>query len=418
MTLRLRFVSLAAFAFAFACGACSNNNGNNDANGDAGDDVDDGAPPPCTLAVDKGPWSLAIDETSAKVRWESCVPDVHTMTLTPPTGAPRTLTPVVTTTYVTHTDPAALIQEADLAGTYYMNEAQITGLDASTCYGYSVDGVPDTDGRFCTARKPGETFKFIAIGDTNPGLGVTPPMINLAYTTDQPDFTTHGGDIQYYSSGLETYGTWMKLVKPMLRTGGFYPAVGNHEDEDDGEKQEYYDRFWGGAGFDGTNEHYRFHSGGVWFFALDTEQDDTPTGEQGAWLRDQLANAKTQPGFRFSVVYFHRPWETCGDTGDDDANRIAWKPTFDDAKVMFVIQAHMHGYERFVMDGRTFLTAAGGGGALGDVNANTTRPECANRVASGRFFHTVLLEVQPGQVVGTVVDDTGATRDTFTQVVP
>jgi hypothetical protein len=78
----------------------------------------------------------------------------------------------------------------------------------------------------------------------------------------------------------------------------------------------------------------------------------------------------------------------------------------------------MHGYERFEMDGRTFVTAAGGGGTLGDVNANTTRPECANRVASGRFFNTVLFEVKTGQLVGTVVDDTGATRDSFTETVP
>lgn len=413
----MRSLSVAALAaFTFGLVACGNKS-SNESPTDGGAEDDD-AFVPCTLAVDKGPWSLAVDETSGKIRWESCIADVHTLTLTAPDGSSRTLTPTVTKTETTHDNPAALIQETDIAGTWYVNEVDLDGLDASTCYTYAIDGVADTNGRICTARKPGDSFKFMAIGDTNPGLGVTPPMINTAYTTDQPDFTVHGGDIQYYSSGLETYGTWMKLVAPMLRTGAFYPAIGNHEDEDDGELQEYYDRFWGGAGFDGTNEHFRFHSGGVWFFALDTEQDDSPASPQGAWLRDMLADAQKQAGFRFSVVYFHKPWATCGDTGDDDGNRVAWKPIFDDANVRLVIQAHMHGYERFEMDGRTFVTAAGGGGTIGNVDANKTRPECAFRVASGGFFHTVLFEVKPGQLVGTVVDVDGKVRDSFTETVP
>lgn len=421
MTDSLRFAALGAFVVSSLAlvSACSSKSSAASPN-DAGDDspVDDGAPPPCTLAVSKGPWSLAVDETTAKVRWESCIPDVHTLTLTPPTGAAFTRTPTVTVTVVDHTNPAPFLQDADFAGTYYMNEVALTGLAPSTCYAYAVDGVDGTSGRVCTARKSGESFKFIAIGDTNPGLGVTPPMIKTAYETDQPEFTIHAGDIEYYSSGLETYQLWMKLVAPMLRTGAFFPSIGNHEEEAPGKQQEYYDRFWGGAGFDGNNQHYRFHWGGVWFFALDTEQPDSPTSDQGTWLHDQLTNAKTQPGFRFSVVFFHRPWETCGDAGDDDANRAAWKPIFDDAVVKLVVAGHMHGYERFEMDGRTFVTAAGGGGTLGDVDANKSRSECASRVASGRFFHTVLFEVQPGKLLGTVVDDKGATRDTFTEIVP
>jgi hypothetical protein len=87
-------------------------------------------------------------------------------------------------------------------------------------------------------------------------------------------------------------------------------------------------------------------------------------------------------------------------------------------KVPLVIQAHMHGYERFETAGLTLVTAAGGGGAIGNVNANTSRPYCNKRVASGGFFHGVVFDVTPGQLSAKVIDDQGAVRDQFQHAVP
>ncbi|GAC1394526.1 MAG: hypothetical protein NVSMB47_03600 [Polyangiales bacterium] len=418
---RSSLVALSSIA-ALSLVACSSSNGGAPPGvTDSGTDApsDDAGPPPCTLALNKGPWALAIDETSAKVRWESCFAAPTTLTFTPEAGgAPKTLTSVVTATVVTHTNEVALAHDADFAGTYYMNEVALTGLDPSTCYTYALAADSTVKARVCTARKAGDDFAFMALGDSNPGLGITPPMIATAYATDPADFTLHGGDIQYYSSGLETYGFWMQKMAPMLRGGAFLPAIGNHENENEGEKAEYYDRYWGGAGFDGTSDWYRFESGGVWFFAIDTEADFTRASAQGSWLEAQLADASKKPGFRFSVPFFHRPFVTCGDTSDAPDLRAQWTSTFQKYGVKLVVQAHMHGYERFELDGMTYLTAAGGGGALGNYYANESRPECLSRKASGRIFHTVRLAVKKGQLVGTVVDDKGDVRDSFTEVVP
>ena len=390
-----------------------------DAGADTSLDDPDAAPPPCTAAVNKGPWVVAIDATSAKVRWESCIKAPGAISWKPEAGgAAQTTTAVVTEAVVPLTFDAPLMNDADFAGTYEMNEVALSGLTASTCYTFSIAADATAQGRFCTARKPGDAFTFAAIGDTNPGLGVTAPMVASIYGKYRPDFTLHGGDIQYYSSGLETYQWWMQHMQPMLRTGAFYPSVGNHEDELSGEKKSYFDRFWGGAGFDGTNEYYRFESGGVWFFALDTELDESPASEQGTWLESKLLDAQKQPGFRFSVVFKHRPYVTCGDTGESSSARAAWASIFVKTGVKLVVQAHMHGYERFELEGLTYVTTAGGGGALGDVNANISRPECASRAASGKFYNATIFDVKPGQLVGTVVDDHGAVRDSFTEVVP
>jgi hypothetical protein len=82
--------------------------------------------------------------------------------------------------------------------------------------------------------------------------------------------------------------------------------------------------------------------------------------------------------------------------------------------VPLVLQAHMHGYERFALDGLTYVTTAGGGGAIGDVNANASRPECSARVASGGFFNALIVDVGATSLAGTAIDDGGKVRDTFT----
>lgn len=172
-----------------------------------------------------------------------------------------------------------------------------------------------------------------------------------------PDFTVHGGDIQYDDSKLETWASWF--------------------------------------------------------------QDALSAGsEQATWLEAQLADASKQPGYRLSIVDFHKPWVTCGDKGDAPDLRAHFEPVFARYGVVLVIQAHMHGYERFEFGALTCLTAAGGGGLLGDPDENVARTYCDKRVASGRHHSAVILDVAPGKLSGAVIDTTGTVRDTFTKLVP
>lgn len=380
----------------------------------------DAGPERCAHAsgVSKGPWTLRVDGTSAVARWEACRKGtVGGIVLeTEGTGEKRQVPSVetefvVTNSYGAALDPAAPIDEA---GTYYMHEATLSGLTAGTCYQFHLEADPTQTGRVCAARPPGAPFSFMAIGDTNPGFnGITEKLLAkvLPYGFD---FTVHAGDIQYYASGLETWTSWFPRMQPLLSQGAFLPAVGNHESEKPEEFDEYYRRFFGGAGFDGNDHYYRFESGGIWFFSMDTEQSIQLGSPQGDWLAKSLAEVAAKPNFRSSIVYFHRLFVTCGDKSEDLAARTQFEPIFDANGVRLVIQAHMHGYERFDLNGRTYLTAAGGGGAVGDINENIDRPTCAQRVASGKYRHGVIIEVKAAEFVGTVIDDVGMTRDTFT----
>jgi len=390
---------------------------------DAGDDDAADAAIPCPgVGISKGPWALAIDETTAKVRWEACRSQTdRTLTFTPEQGgAPMTSVAAETSTVIANTHSAPLNPSAtpDYAGTWYMEEASLSGLKADTCYTYVAAADTGRKGRFCTARAPGSPIRFLAIGDTNPALGDSTVNVLTHTLPKNPDFSVHLGDIQYYDSTLETWALWATKMQPLLSAGAFLPSIGNHESEKPDELTNYTLRYFHGAGFGGTDQYYSFHSGGVFFFVLDTELPTDGTSAQVQWLVPQLDAATKTPGFRFSIVYFHKPFVTCGDTGDNPAARAYMEPLLIQYKVPLVLQAHMHGYERIEFPKITYVTSAGGGGRMGNVNGNVEHRYCGQRVASGDFFHGLVVDVTTGKLSAQAIDDTGAVRDSFEKVVP
>jgi len=402
-----------------------------------GDDAGDGGIPCGATGVSKGPWTLAMNETAITVRWEACRAGTSSgVTYTPEAGGASAhadgweRAAQTSETYVAALNPKA---PPDYAGTWWMHEARITNLAPSTCYRFTLDADPAQKGRFCTSRKAGEPFRFMAIGDTHPELGDNTSRVFSHVVWPDPakawDFSLHMGDIQYYSGGLATWASWFPLMAPELRAGATLVAMGNHELEKPWEYTEYSLRFFGGSGFDGSDEHYRFESGGVWFFTVDTEGPTDPQSLQGQWLSAQLADASKRPGYRFSVLWIHRPYLTCGDTSDNEPELAAWGPTFDQYGVRLILQGHMHGYERFRYGGRTVITTAGGGGSIADPNKNAQRAYCGApdagadagagaRASWGPWYHAMVFSVSAGKLHGDAIDTNGTVVDAFDDVVP
>lgn len=371
--------------------------------------------------VTKGPWALAVDGSSAKVRWEACdAAAARGIVVTPEDGGdPLTFESETETFVLGTTHEAGLNPDAppDWAGTYYIHEASLDGLSAGTCYRYELAADAARGGRFCTARPAGEPFRFIAIGDTNPALGTTQDTVD-AVLPENFDFTVHGGDVQYYDSFLETWASWFPMMQPLLSQGAFLPAIGNHESEVDAELDEYALRFFGNAGFYGKADYYGFETGGVWFFNVNTEEAITQGSEQAIWLEQQLVAAMDQPGFRFSIVYLHRPLVTCGDSDDNVPAFEFLHPIFEATKVLFVVQAHMHGYERFAFPtGPTYITTGGGGGIIQDPSENLARAYCDARVIVGDYFHSTVFDVGEEEVSIRAIDRDGSLQDSFSRVI-
>ncbi len=367
-----------------------------------------------------GPWVIHFHETGALVRWDNCTENASDIELVPVAGgATQTFSGSQRAANVTTTYDVLTGVPADLPGVYYLSEVVLTGLQPSSCYNYTLVADSSRGGRFCTARKPGDGFKFLAIGDTNPAIGDTKGVLNEVLEPDI-DFTIHLGDIQYYDSVFESWSSWFTAMAPLLRHGAIMPSIGNHEYEKDFEFQDYYRRLFGGAGFDGSVEYYRFQSGGVWFFSLSTEMDLTPGSEQANWLEAQLADAAAKPGFRFSVVYFHKPMITLSDYAQKKAERDYFAPIFETNKVRLVMQGHVHGYERFVAGNITYVVSGGGGATLYDLDVNIdTRPaEAALRQASASRYHATIIAVTTSGIEGRAIANDGALLDSFTITAP
>ena len=418
----------ATLAGGIAFSACTSSDGGAGAQADASvPDEDSGGEnpgPPCPASgIAKGPWAIGMTRTGVVVRWEACRAGATPgLVYRPESGGAEVAVATSERAFELKERHTAVLgperSPDDVPGTVYMHDAAIAGLTPGTCYRYELSADRAVAGRFCTAQPDGGKVHFLAIGDTNPLLGDATAKLLAKVVPMGADFIVHGGDIQYYDSHLETWAGWFPSMQPLLGLGAIQPALGNHEHETPDELDDYSLRYFGHPNFGGESMWYRYESGGVWFHVLDTEQPIEPGAAQGAWLTAGLAEVAQKPGFRASILVMHRPLVTCGDNAQNDGARKAYASTLAQYKVPFVIQAHIHGYERFEIDGITYVTTGGGGGLIGDMDANISRAECGMRKVSGGFFHAMDVVIEGSTLSATVIDDNGATRDAFTVALP
>jgi hypothetical protein len=94
---------------------------------------------------------------------------------------------------------------------------------------------------------------------------------------------------------------------------------------------------------------------------------ETALDMQAAWLRSTLA-ASAQD-FDAALIFFHRPPFSnsidFGAKGDADIQRYIVPVISESLLPVVVFNGHIHGYEHLIVDGRDYVTTAGGGGPRG-----------------------------------------------------
>lgn len=406
-----------------------------DAGVDAHRDRPDAATPlPQTDEPYKGPFVMQPTTTSVLVRWDSVLMPAHVEVDYAPEagGAMQTATGTARLTPVLLAYDPPNHNAPDVPGDFYLSEVPITGLTPATCYLYSVAGYPTAHGRFCTMHDATDhttPITIYAIGDTSPAIMNTLHILSHTDPAGQ-EFTIHVGDLQYYSTIIETQQLWFELMQPLLRANAFLPCEGNHEDEIAHELDDIYARLFDHPG-DTTDTTWWFHyeTGGVHFISLSTERDVSMGSEQWTWFSDTMNRIEAEAGYRFTIVYFHRPIYGVASYSPNLGNRAAIEMVTNAHRVPLILAGHMHNYERFQIGSTTHVTTGSGGftdpAATLDDLVTTFPADAANRVASGAYLEALLLEIVPdtavpgGDVIqARVLDDMGATRDTFEIHVP
>jgi 3',5'-cyclic AMP phosphodiesterase CpdA len=278
----------------------------------------------------------------------------------------------------------------------------LADLTAGGRYSWKVelqDGV--SSGSFRVPPAAGEAFSFGWIADTLFD-STTAPIEGLAAA--RPDIVVHGGDLVYGSYRYENWVSFSQSMAPLTELAPLMPIVGNHEFGRLNEIEEMFDRLYSGQGDSHGARYFAFTYGGLRFIALDTESDRQgmadSVSEQDAWLEAELAAAAADPDIQLIAVGMHRPMYTLSFYWESDATeRDARHALFVQHGVSLVFAGHTHAYERFLVDGVTYIVDGGGGGSLYDptgssASVESARPgESALQLSSSKSYGYTLVDV-------------------------
>ena len=340
---------------------------------------------PCPSQVTKGPWVERVDETHATLLWESA-----NSRLRRGRGRQATSSGASVETHVVGEFGKGQ-PKPDEPGTYYRNEVALDGLDADSCYAYRVRASgtvaqPAGDLSEILHRAiRGQRLHLPRTADTDPILGHTVPTLNQVLP-EMPDFTVHAGDIQYYSAIAETWAYWFGAMAPLLRAARSTPRSATTSRSRRPNSTITTVGCSPMPRVEKTTPWFHFSTGGVHFFALDTENSSLAAGsDQVNWLQNGFAAAKATAGYvSRSSIFIGRSTPSAtpsagGRPRGPGADLRRRRREAGDSGPHARLRALR------IPDGITYVTCAGGGGVINDVNGNVAQLSRRRDVA-GRLF--------------------------------
>jgi 3',5'-cyclic AMP phosphodiesterase CpdA len=260
--------------------------------------------------------------------------------------------------------------EGDLPGEHVLHTVTISELVSGARYAWRVErgGGEVSEGSFRAPPAAGESFTLGWLADTM-FANSTASVEGLAPRA--PDIVVHGGDLVYQTHPYDTWVEFSRHMAAVTSQAMLMTTAGNHEFESMDEVEQMFDRLYEGQGDSGGKRYYAFTYGAMRFFVLDSESGregyDADVADQLAWLEAELAAAAADPSIGLTAACMHRPMYTLSKYWQSDAtDRDALHAIFAQYGVQLVFAGHMHGYERFLVDGVTYIVDGGGGGILYD----------------------------------------------------
>ncbi|MBI4712579.1 MAG: metallophosphoesterase [Planctomycetes bacterium] len=218
------------------------------------------------------------------------------------------------------------------------------------------------------------SFTFAVVGDPRVKSD-TPTNVHLAITdkisASKPAFVLNTGDLVYKGAAKDQWRGFDKLIKPLRDSRiPYYPTLGNH-DYNGGRKQALANYF---ARFPETNHQqwYSFTYSNSAFIALDSNFADLSreeTQKQSEWLLETITRYDADNTISFIFAYFHHsPYTNCEAHSPSEEVQQKFVPVFTKSpKIKFVFSGHSHTYERFLVNGISYVVTGGGGATLKDI---------------------------------------------------
>ncbi|MBL7713888.1 MAG: metallophosphoesterase [Bdellovibrionales bacterium] len=244
---------------------------------------------------------------------------------------------------------------------------------------------------------------------------------NLA--REKPEFLVLLGDLTNFgasSDEWELFDSWMKPLRdqkiPVL------PVFGNHD-------------YWGWDLLANRNMESRFpvlkprhwysqKYGYVGMIFLDSNYADLTEKQwtdQLAWYESELKKWDGDKAVRYVLTFAHHaPYSNSTVTSDDERIQKDFVSRMKkSAKATAMINGHVHSYERFLIDGKSFVISGGGGGPRVELQkGQEARHHDLVQGESPRPFHYLWVTLKPAGLQVEVrgfqkADPTVRTIDTF-----
>lgn len=341
------------------------------------------APPAHAAKITKGPYLQNVGATYVTICWVTDRP------------SPATLSYASADSNLSNSTIVNVPKGADNAC------ATLKSLAPATNYLYRVAAAGEASNiyPFRTAPGPGESFRFVAYGDSRSNERAHRNVVN-AIMVEKPGFVINTGDIVNKGTVPEDWDMFFRSTGPLMRTTPYYVAIGNHE-------QNHAD-FFKYFSFPGAERYYSFNYGGSHFVILDSNMPFRVDPKQKKWLTDDLEANKSAD---FTFVFFHHPPYSSGKHGSDVPLRELFGGIFKKYGVDAVINGHDHHYERAEPgDGIVYVVSGGGGAELRNVGQSEWTKSTA------KAYHFVAFTVTPNSWKAVVKTPDGRIIDTFSGV--
>ena len=300
------------------------------------------------------------------------------------------------------------------------HEVTLTDLNPYTIYHYrirssgQVFGEGSEDHRFKTAAGPGQTtFTFAVLAETQSGI---PPGHFDRYrnSADQdhprsaakiqainPDFYLHAGGLVFNGSDLAAWDDFFHFEGNLMSNVTLFPTLG----ESEGAHYNYFRIFH----LPNNERWYSFDYGNAHFVCLqiDGHGNANPGSEQYQWVENDLASSDKP----WKFVFFHYPPFSYGPVGSKPEARHV-QSLFARYGVDMVFSANDRNYQRFVVDGVTYIVTGGGAAYTGKLTGGSEFPP----VFMERTKHVMRIAIN-GNTLNSVayrLDAAGSEMDPFT----
>jgi hypothetical protein len=260
---------------------------------------------------------------------------------------------------------------------------------------------------------PGNTFRFLVVGDTRTSIDPWRAIAAAAVGLD-PILAVHLGDM--VSFGLRDWEWDTEYWEPgqsLLSTVPLYPVIGNHEAE-----APLYDELAFTPSEEGRARNWAQRFGGVLLIGIDGRQNWSAESANAEWLKRVLSESDAE----FKLVFSHYPgWSSAGHGQVNEDGVPVEEPVRNARETVIPIMGqyggsaffagHDHDYERSEIPGGVTAITCGGGGA--GLYRKTEQAEFQNPYSQIFFnlHHFCILDVTSGELTLRAITPEGEVLD-------